>query len=139
MLKYLRLASYALVVVAFFLSRHRVGLIPIKAADGEAEVEAEDRLASDWKTQKGNMEIPRAKGFTDTTKSGREVVAIAQKLAAADGIDLSGFLAPVVSLRNDTGALVWYVSYYDKISMPGGFVAIGIDDATGKTTVYPGM
>jgi hypothetical protein len=60
-------------------------------------------------------------------------------MAKKRGDDLSQYGAPHISLREESGKLVWSVSYYHVPEYPGGFFTIGIDDENRTTTIYPGM
>jgi hypothetical protein len=135
LLTYVRLGSYAICTVAFFMIGRQVRLIPLSPVGPEYSAAVDDRHRASVSSEA----VPRQKEFRRTRLSGSEVVALAENMAKKRGDDLSQYGAPHISLREESGKLVWSVSYYHVPEYPGGFFTIGIDDENRNTTIYPGM
>ena len=130
-----RLASYAICIVAFALATHRKDSIPVSLVGAEyrdAQIDHESAARSAILTLK-RPEFLRAQ------MSGRQVLAAAKIAAKIEGDEIPGFGEPHIGLSQRGDRLLWSVSFYQLGGPPGAFFSIVIDDETGSTEIVPGF
>jgi len=141
----IRLATYAMFLVAICLVYHWPRVIPAQLWGEDDQIKLEARR--DWvenyeAVMKVLDAIPHHKDFRDTRMSGIQVIATAIAAAKSDGTNLNNFREPVISLGEEKGKLVWHVTFYGNQvpPVPGGFFTVVIDDQTDQVTeIAPGM
>ena len=145
----IRLATYAMFLAAICLVYHWPRVMPAPYLLGEVDqvkLDARrDYLENYGEVMKALDAIPRHKDFRDTRMSGIQVIATAITAAKSDYTNLNNYREPEISLGEEKGKLVWYVTFREKqtdykVSIAGGFFTIVIDDQTGQVTeIAPGM
>ena len=131
-MKYVRLFSYVLTIVCFWILTHQTTVIPITFGDGrKADIATENA-----RIRQSNFRIPELIGFKETTKSGIDLARIAQSMADARGLRLSQYSEPKIRLVVDRGNLLWHLHYSILPYVPDGGFTIIIVDKTGDVSLH---
>ena len=137
-LTYIRLATYAMFLVAAFLVYRgaRVQVIPAQLWGDDDQEKFELRQwqrETDERTTKVLGTLPWRENFRNTRMSGSQVLAVAIAALKNAGIDPKDFRQPEVLLREEKGKLVWDVYFYPFKFADSGFHDVEVDDQTGQT------
>jgi hypothetical protein len=139
-LPFIRIATYCVFAAILCMRPKEVRVIPVSTKSGdnvdamrEAYSRAEERIGEDRNTINTG-------GFTETKRSGSEVLAIANAAAVKYGARLGDFERPRIKVKKIDGRLKWQLLYIRDYG-PGVSVApaetflVTIDDATGEREV----
>jgi hypothetical protein len=136
-LSYIRLATYALLTLAFVLPQPQPPWIPVTLAAPDDVAALVDQL---YRKRQAQEDITRTPGYETTIKSGSEVLKIAVEHVRKDGTDLSHYRSPTITLLKKDGRMKWLVSWDEKgMPRPGGFFGVLVDDKSGEIEEVPGM
>jgi len=137
-LAYIRLVTYALLALAFLMTRKKHAVIPVQLTHQDED--AARLIDAAIIKRQDKEDIARTPGFEATKRSGSEVLRIAIERAQKEGVDFNLFRKPTITLLNREGKMKWLVSWTEKGSpRPGGFFSILVDDESGDTDDLPGM
>jgi hypothetical protein len=136
----IRIATYCVFAAILCMRPKEVRVIPVSITSGddvdamrEAHRRAEERIGEDRNTV-------NTSGFTETKRSGSEVLAIGSAAAVKYGAKLGDFGRPRIEVKKIDGRLKWQLLYIRDYG-PGLSVApaetflVTIDDATGEREV----